>query len=630
MKYWVVSFILFFCTLQTFGQEEYFVYLQTENNQPFYVRIDKAVYSSSATGYLILPRINSNSGIPITIGFPKNVFPEQLFSLPATGKDAGYLVKDYGEKGWGLLNLQTQATLMNNNPPDIKKNTELSGTKKTDDFSLLLSHAVNDTAVLYAVVKPPKPVVSPEVKKDSALVATAGNNIIAKDSIATKDTSFIVSNIQLGVVKESSKPKPDTANKVTMDTAAVAKTVAPVSKKQNTDAKDSSLIVSNITLQGVKEDTKPLADSVAKKPITDTAVIVKTAPTVAQPQNTVAKDSPIVKTKQPVKQGRGDSITIINGKNTDTVAKNKERKDTIIMISGGKPAVTDLAKGKEKKDSVVTTKSKAVDDNKAIVKNNNATKDNKIIPAAPQKDSVVEKTEKAELEKPKTAVADLPTKKMPVHISKAAEFRTDTSYVAIFIDEADDDNADTIRISVPFREPEEVVVKKEDSKPANAANKPTDSAVNNKGTKDSTAIAKTVIDNAKQNTAPVPQPIAPVKKDSTVAIANNTTKPGKPVMANSDCKDEATDSDIDKLRVKMLLVTTDEDHIALARRLFKLKCFSVKQVRALTELFKTDEGRYKWFDAVYPYVSDSGNFSSLSEFLKNDYYLNRFKAMLRN
>ena len=36
MKYLVVSVILFFCTLQTFSQQEYFMYLQTDNSQAFY------------------------------------------------------------------------------------------------------------------------------------------------------------------------------------------------------------------------------------------------------------------------------------------------------------------------------------------------------------------------------------------------------------------------------------------------------------------------------------------------------------------------------------------------------------------------------------------------------------------
>ncbi len=77
-------------------------------------------------------------------------------------------------------------------------------------------------------------------------------------------------------------------------------------------------------------------------------------------------------------------------------------------------------------------------------------------------------------------------------------------------------------------------------------------------------------------------------------------------------------------------MTTDEDRIALAKKIFKQKCFLVLQVKALSELFKSDEGKYKWFDAAYPFVSDTGNFVSLGELIRDDYYLSRFKAMLRH
>ncbi|MEO5593614.1 MAG: DUF4476 domain-containing protein, partial [Chitinophagaceae bacterium] len=104
----------------------------------------------------------------------------------------------------------------------------------------------------------------------------------------------------------------------------------------------------------------------------------------------------------------------------------------------------------------------------------------------------------------------------------------------------------------------------------------------------------------------------------------------QPLFLNSDCKEIAWDGDIDKLRIKMLLVITDEEKIGLAKKVFKQKCFLARQAKALSELFKTDEGKYKWLDAVYPYVSDSGNFYKLGELIKDEYYLNRFKAMLRN
>ena len=76
--------------------------------------------------------------------------------------------------------------------------------------------------------------------------------------------------------------------------------------------------------------------------------------------------------------------------------------------------------------------------------------------------------------------------------------------------------------------------------------------------------------------------------------------------------------------------TVDDDMIAEARKYFKSKCFTVLQLKNLSTLFLDDGGKYKFFDAAYTYVSDAENFINLQAELKDEYYTNRFKAMLRN
>jgi len=95
------------------------------------------------------------------------------------------------------------------------------------------------------------------------------------------------------------------------------------------------------------------------------------------------------------------------------------------------------------------------------------------------------------------------------------------------------------------------------------------------------------------------------------------------------CKAIATEDDFFKLRKKMAGVSSDDNMITEARKVFKVKCFTTQQVRNLSLLFLEDEGKYKFFDAAYDYVSDSENFASLQSELKRDYFINRFKAMLR-
>jgi len=98
---------------------------------------------------------------------------------------------------------------------------------------------------------------------------------------------------------------------------------------------------------------------------------------------------------------------------------------------------------------------------------------------------------------------------------------------------------------------------------------------------------------------------------------------------NVKCKNTATDYDVDKLRVKILATEDEDDKISTAKKVFKTKCFSTNQISALSEVFPTDAGKYKLFDAAYSYVSDVNNFPRLQNLMKDEYYISRFKAMLK-
>jgi hypothetical protein len=111
--------------------------------------------------------------------------------------------------------------------------------------------------------------------------------------------------------------------------------------------------------------------------------------------------------------------------------------------------------------------------------------------------------------------------------------------------------------------------------------------------------------------------------------AKATEKSTGPRMINSDCTNFATEYDVDKLRLKMVDEVTADDRIAAAKKVFRTRCFNSRQIRALTELFLNDEGKYKFLDAAYPFVSDSSEFKKLVEVLTDDYYVKRFNAMIR-
>lgn len=131
---------------------------------------------------------------------------------------------------------------------------------------------------------------------------------------------------------------------------------------------------------------------------------------------------------------------------------------------------------------------------------------------------------------------------------------------------------------------------------------------------------------------PAAQPSAGWRDTSLNAmksIKDTAVKSSRLVMINSDCRFFATDEDVDKLRVKMMETEESGVRIEAARRGMRNRCFSTKQVRSLTELFSNDESRYRYFEAVYPYVSDTDAFRELIVFLTDEYFKARFKALVR-
>src|SRR5690606_16087509 len=95
-----VLFLLtgFIATAQYTVQSKYFVYLQTEPAQPFYIKINGQKLDANTSGYLILPQLK-NGDYNLTVGFPDGKSPEQVFDFKIDAKDKGYLIKNFGADG---------------------------------------------------------------------------------------------------------------------------------------------------------------------------------------------------------------------------------------------------------------------------------------------------------------------------------------------------------------------------------------------------------------------------------------------------------------------------------------------------------------------------------------------------
>jgi hypothetical protein len=168
----VIALIL--CQTTLLSQDRYFMFVQTENDQAFYARVQGRTLSSSANGYLIVPRITDTS-ISITFGFPKRLFPEQTFLIRNIRSDKGFLLKNSPEKGWMLSDMQT-ADIFLAISADKPEPTRMASRPPADPFSELLSTVIDDSSL-----------------RETPIVATPAPPAIRKPAV-TKINTFDSSN----------------------------------------------------------------------------------------------------------------------------------------------------------------------------------------------------------------------------------------------------------------------------------------------------------------------------------------------------------------------------------------------------------------------------------------------------
>lgn len=182
-------------------------------------------------------------------------------------------------------------------------------------------------------------------------------------------------------------------------------------------------------------------------------------------------------------------------------------------------------------------------------------------------------------------------------IVKLKSIRLNEGWRLTYIDIDKNGRADTIQLIIPYEIPTAPAVSSEIPR--------TDST--NKLARDTPKITTPPVVKIQTVSAP------PVAKVQTVAV-------------NPGCKEMASDYDIDVMRVSIMTEETQEKKIAAGKRSLKSKCITVKQVRALSELFVSDNTRYDFFEAIYPSVQDRSNFPQLADLLIDRAYNSKFRA----
>jgi hypothetical protein len=413
-------FIYFFISFDIKAQQNHFVYIQADNKQPFYVRLDKNVYSSTASGYIVLAKLKS--GVHnLVFGFPKKEWPEQNIRCTIEDKDLGYLLKNFGEKGWGLFNLQSSVILLASE--NIKK-SDFVKTIRTDAFSNMLSTVVNDPSI-----KEDEPL-KQEIKKvaaDETNAGVAGNLPYTKQAIKASGNE--------GGQTETLKAAKPSNEKLRISL-----------KNDSADAKVN--ITKKLSYKGNEGLEMVYTDFTG---------------------------------------GLKDTISILIPSETETMEIVAEKPET-------KSIPLDNGKAKQNESS---------------------------------------------------------------HIN-IAEKKKDSKF-----------------LEIEFPNP-----------------------------------------NRKTNE---------IRDDSLIKYVAS-----KSPMINSDCKNFATNEDFLKLRKKMAAEENPEDMVIISKKIFKTKCFTTEQLKNLSVLFLKDSGKYSFFDAAYPFVSDSQNYLLLEGQLTEPYYINRFRVMIKH
>jgi uncharacterized protein DUF4476 len=276
------------CSLGVKAQQQHFVYIQTENNQPFYVQIDSIIYSSSASGYVILPYLQ-DTAYTIAIGFPKSEWPQQHYSFSINDSDYGYVLK-YAADQWVLSNLQTADVIL---PNVIETHTIVKTETRSDPFATMLSNAVNDPSIKQETyteeIKPNKPIDSIKyVSERSAVTKIATNKVpegiemIYVDRYDNKEDTvrIIVADQNMNVVKTQDSLVQQTSAPIVKEHVEYVDAIKPMPNSNEEK-------VLNVPPDSVVDSPKVQTPVVKNDNIIDTVLVSS--------KNNVAITSPVVK-----------------------------------------------------------------------------------------------------------------------------------------------------------------------------------------------------------------------------------------------------------------------------------------------------------------------------------------------
>lgn len=495
------------------AQQLHFVYLQTDSRKPFYVLLNNKNYSSSSIGYVILPKLQ-NGDYALRIGFPKSEQTEQEFLVQVKNNDQGFLVKDFGDKGWGLFNLQSMDIQYAGALAD-KRNQQLAQQKAEE-----------------------------EKRQQEAAAQTAVETQRRADSLQA-----------IALAQKQAQ-------------AEAAAQAALRQQRYNDSIQQANLVVNSATDQKAQTE-------ITQRRITDSL------------------------------QQAADA-ELANRRKADEEKEQRHITDSLQNVANAANIkIVQEAAQRRRADSVNSVQMAALE-NERLERLADSTA----------------KAQAAAIERAKQNATGLPSTGNPMLLQKTF---TDSGWRYSYSVNGGA-GKETVDVFIPVRQPQVAIVaapvaKEPEVQPTTQPETPVQSTATQ-----STIAKEQAAETRKEDTKFLDMSFGSNANGTTVV---KTDTSGVKVLHNSNCRAMADDKDFLNARKKIAATDGTEKMVAAARKVMKEKCFSTEQIRNLSFLFLTDADRYQFLDAAYPFAVDAYRFSSLQDLLKDDYYVQRFKAMLR-
>lgn len=303
------------------AQLNHFVYLQSDGYQPFYVKHNGKILSSSASGYLILSKLKDGI-IDIMIGFPQLKQNEQKFQITVDKSEKGFLIKNFGEKGWGLFDLQSTTIAYAINPETAGLTTSTVTLKSADDpFANMLSTVTKDSTVKNVTVKKDTPKlvvvpVKPEVKIDTPILSHTETKPFIQNASPQKDT-----------VSKAESPKPPS-----LPAATITSTDTPQQKQE--EVKQQMAVQDPLWVAPPKTAVQQLRKFESREGVDCVFEVAETNGIKDTVRIFIAADSSMQKSEmQPAEnETKKDSIPSAQPKNVEPVNEINKEEPTKIAV----------------------------------------------------------------------------------------------------------------------------------------------------------------------------------------------------------------------------------------------------------------------------------------------------------